>query len=316
MADLSLPLVSIVTPSFNQARYLEAAIQSVLAQEYPRIEYLVVDGASTDGSVEIIRQYQDRLAYWVSARDSGQADAINKGLRRATGKIVAWLNSDDLYLPGAIQTTAEVFEQNPEAGMVFGNVASIDERGQTFNLQTFKPVTLPDLMAFYIISQPAVFMRRSVLEEAGYLDPTYHLLLDHHLWIRMARLAPLVYIPQTLAAARYHPEAKNIARAGAFGAEAFRILEWMHSDPAFASEFAAHRLRIHAGAHRLNAYYLVEAGNNGRGLAAYARAFFNHPLTVLKDWKRVAYAGLGLLGMRRIRDVYIRIRQRLLERGR
>lgn len=313
MSDL--PLVSIVTPSFNQARYLEAAIRSVLAQEYPRVEYLVVDGGSTDGSVEVIREYQDQLAYWVSEKDSGQADAINKGLRRATGEIVAWLNSDDLYLPGAIQTAVEVFERNPEAGIVFGNVASIDEKGQTFNLQTFKPVTLPDLMAFSIISQPAVFMRRSVLEKAGYLDPAYHLLLDHHLWIRMARLAPLVYIPRTLAAARYHVEAKNIARATGFGAEAFRILEWMRTDPAFASEFLAHRRRIWAGAHRLNAYYLVEAGRNWAGLDAYLRAFLQHPMTVLKDWRRVVYAVLGLLGMRRVREVYVRLRQRLFQRG-
>jgi glycosyltransferase involved in cell wall biosynthesis len=313
MSDL--PLVSIVTPSFNQARYLEATIQSVLAQEYPRLEYLVVDGGSTDGSVEIVKQYQNRLAYWVSEKDSGQADAINKGLRRAQGGIVAWLNSDDMYLPGAIRSVIEVFERNPEAGIVFGNVASIDEEGRTFNLQVFKPVTLPDLMAFYIISQPGVFMRRSVLEKAGHLDPSYHLLLDHHLWIRMARLAPLVYVPQTLAAARYHAEAKNMARAGGFGEEVFRILEWMRSDPAFAEEFLTHRRRIRAGAYRLNAYYLVEAGSNGQGLLAYMRAFLHHPMTVLKDWKRVVYAVFSLFGLRRVRDIYVRFRQRLHERG-
>ncbi|MEW5828710.1 MAG: glycosyltransferase family 2 protein, partial [Chloroflexota bacterium] len=196
-----LPLVSIVTPSFNQAPYLEQTIRSVLGQDYPHIEYLVVDGGSTDGSVGIIGRYADKLAWSVSEKDSGQADAINKGLRHARGEIVAWLNSDDVYQPGAVARAVAAFERNPDAGLVYGDLLSIDSDGQPFNLQTFKPYTLTDLMAFDIIGQPSVFMRREVLEQAGELDPSYHFLLDHHLWIRMASLAPMVYVPETLAAA-------------------------------------------------------------------------------------------------------------------
>ncbi len=304
-----MPTISIVTPSYNQAAYLEATIRSVLEQGAP-VEYLVVDGGSTDGSVDIIQKYASQLAWWVSEKDSGQADAINKGLRRATGDIVAWLNSDDIYLPGAIQSALDTFAAHPRAGIVFGNVASIDEHGRTFNLQTFRPVSLPDLMAFNIISQPAVFMRRSVLEQAGYLDLSYHLLLDHHLWIRIARLAPLVYIPKTLAAARYHPQAKNIARASQFGAEAYRIVDWMQSEPAFAETFRAHRRRIWAGAHRLNAFYLTDGGRPAAALAAYARAFAAHPPTALKDWRHILLAKLNLLGLGQVKDWYTSLRRR------
>lgn len=301
--------ISIVTPSYNQAAYLEATLRSVLAQGMP-VEYLVVDGGSTDGSVDIIKKYADQLAWWVSEKDAGQADAINKGLRRASGEIVAWLNSDDIYLPGALRAAREAFAAHPKAGMVFGNVASIDAHGRTFNLQTFRPVALPDLMSFTIISQPAVFMRRSVLEQAGYLDPSYHLLLDHHLWIRMARLAPLVYLPQTLAAARYHAEAKNIARAAQFGAEAYRIVDWMQTDPAFAEAFRTHRRRIWAGAHRLNAFYLTDGGRPAAALAAYARALGAHPPTALRDWRHILLAIFTLIGLGRLKDFYTALRRR------
>ncbi len=282
--------ISIVTPSFNQAPYLEAAIRSVLEQDYPDLEYFVVDGGSTDGSLEIIRRYADRLTWWVSEPDRGQADGINKGLRRATGEVVAWLNSDDRYRPDALRRVAETFAAHPDVGLVFGDVASVDAEGRVFYLQRFGPYTLDDLLAFRIISQPAVFMRREVLQAAGYLDETYHLLLDHHLWLRMARLAPLRYLPHTLAEARYHPAAKNVARAADFGAEAFRILDWVQQQPDLAARFARQRGRVLAGAHRLDAYYLVEAGRYAEGLAAYARALRWHPLTALADWRRVLLA--------------------------
>src|SRR5690348_9724698 len=256
-----LPLVTIVTPSYQQARYLEQAICSVLEQDYPHIEYFVMDGGSTDGSKQIIERYAGRLAGWVSEKDQGQADAINKGFKRAGGEIVAWLNSDDTYLPGALLRAVKCLQRNPEAGLVYGNVLSIDGEGAAFNLQTFRPYGLDDLMSFRIISQPGVFMRRSRLVQAGLLDPSYHLLLDHQLWLRMARLAPMVYLPETLAAARYHAAAKNLARTADFGAEAFRIVRWMQSDPDFAASFNHNRNHILGGAHRLDGFYLLDGGN-------------------------------------------------------
>jgi glycosyltransferase involved in cell wall biosynthesis len=303
--------VSIVTPSYNQARFLEQTICSVLDSAIPSLEYFVMDGGSTDSSVEIIKKYQQGLTGWVSEKDQGQADAINKGLRQSHGDVVAWLNSDDYYLPGAIERACQAFEQNPEAGLVYGNVLSVDADGKPFNLQKFQPFNLLDLMSFNIISQPAVFLRRSVLDKAGLLDPTYHCLLDHHLWLRMARLAPMVYIPETLAAARYHAEAKNLARTADFGREAFRIVDWMKSAPEFSTIFEQHKARILGGANRFDAFYLVDGHYFGAALAAYARAFWYNPGIVLREFHRVLYALVAPLGLSKLREWYVQMRKDL-----
>lgn len=305
--------VSIVTPSFNQARYLEQTICSVLEQGYSDLEYFVMDGGSNDGSAAIIERYAGQFSGWVSEKDKGQADAINKGLRQCSGDIVAWLNSDDYYLPGAIARAVEAFKQHPEAGLVYGNVLSVDANSQPFNLQTFKLYNLTDLMSFRIISQPAVFMRRAVLERAGLLDESYHLLLDHHLWLRMARLAPMIYIPETLAAARYHAEAKNLARTADFGREAYRIVDWLQSNPAFADEFKRHERRIRGGAQRLDAFYLLDGGHYAAALQTYLKAFSNSPKVVLREAHRVLFALLGLIGLGYLRGVYINLRKKRLE---
>lgn len=305
--------ISIVTPSYQQARYLEQTICSVLQQGHVALEYFVIDGGSSDGSVDIIQRYAGQLTGWVSEKDKGQADAINKGLRQAGGEIVAWINSDDYYLPNAFARVLEVFQQHPEAGLVYGDVLSVDGSGNAFNLQTFKAYNLNDLMAFRIISQPAVFMRRSVLEQAGLLDESYHLLLDHQLWLRMARLAPMVYLPETLAAARYHAEAKNLARTADFGHEAYRIVDWMRTAPTFAADFARNEKRIRGGAQRLDAFYQLDGGNYGGALKTYMKAFFNSPLVVLREAHRVIFAILGLLGLGRLRRVYMNLRNKAFE---
>jgi len=304
-------LISIVTPSYNQASFLEQTICSVLEQDVASLEYFVMDGGSKDGSLEIIQKHASRLAGWVSEKDRGQADAINKGLRQCKGEIVAWLNSDDYYLPGAIQRAVRAFDENPQAGLVYGDVLSVDAESKSFNLQRFEPFGLLDLMSFRIISQPAVFMRRALLEQAGLLDPSYHCLLDHHLWLRLARLAPVVYIPETLAAARYHAQAKNVARPAEFGREAFRLVDWMKSSTEFAPMFDEHRDQIMAGAERFDAFYLLEGAQYRQALAAYARAWRCNPAVVLKEWHRVVYAVLAMLGFSRLRSVYMRLRSAL-----
>jgi len=309
-----MTLISIITPSYNQADFLEKTLTSVLEQDYPEIEYLVVDGGSSDGSVEIIRRYAAKLAWWVSEADSGQACAINKGFARAKGEIVAWLNSDDYYLPETLSTVARLFAEHPEAGIIYGDVLSVNAAGEPIHVQRFRPYTLDDLMAFNIISQPAVFMRRSLLEKVGYLADDYHLLLDHHLWLRMAQHAPLFYTPQILAAARYHENAKNIAKAADFGKEAFKIVAWMQTEPALTARFEQHKAEILAGAHHLDAFYLVEAKQMRAALAAYGRAFRQHPATALKSWKRILYALLSTLGLSRVRAIYLKARKKNLAR--
>ena len=306
-------LVSIITPSFNQARYLEQTIQSVLEQDYPSIEYIVVDGASTDGSVDVIEKYANKLAWWVSEKDSGQADAINKGFLRATGEIVAWLNSDDYYLPGAISAAVKAFEENPDVLLVYGNMLAVDERGNSFNALHYKQLTLQDLLCFQIIGQPAVFFRREVLSKAGMLDPTFHFLLDHHLWIRIAQHGRILHVDQTWAAARYHAEAKNRAKAAEFGREAFRVLAWAEGQAGLGEAIRPVERRARASAHRVDARYLLDGGKSASALRAWMRAFFIHPPTALARLNIFGSALLNLMGLDFIRSAFLSRRSRKLK---
>lgn len=205
-----LPLVSIITPSLNQKEFLPAAIESVLRQQYPRLEYLVVDGGSTDGSLEILRSYEGRLQ-WISEPDRGQADAINKGFRRCSGEIVAWINSDDLLLKGAVEKAVEAFRREPDLGMVYGEGYVIDEEGV---IQRRFPYTAPSnlwRLVYYgdTILQQTVFMRRSALEEVGYLDETLHWGLDWDLFIRLGKRYRARCLPEYLGCLREYRATKT-----------------------------------------------------------------------------------------------------------
>jgi len=143
-----MTLVSIITPSFNQAAFLERTIRSVLEQDYRNIEYLVVDGGSTDGSLDIIHKYASRLTWWMSEKDNGQAEAINKGFDHAQGDIVAWLNSDDYYLPGTVSVVVKAFDRHPQASMIYGNLLAVDEFDRTINILKYRQLALGDLLCF------------------------------------------------------------------------------------------------------------------------------------------------------------------------
>jgi GT2 family glycosyltransferase len=306
-----MKLVSVVTPSFNQASYLEQTLRSVLDQEYPSLEYLVVDGASSDGSVDVIRKYADQLAWWVSEKDSGQGEAINKGLARAKGEITAWLNSDDYYLPGAIASASRIFEQDPDIALVYGDMLAVDEHGKTTNVLKYGQLSLEDLLCFQIIGQPAVFFRRDAYEKAGGLDTSFHFLLDHHLWIRIAQQGKIVHVPQVWAAARYHPQAKNVLKAAEFGQEAFRILDWAKSQPGLAETAAKVERRAHASAHRVDARYRLDAGASVPALRAWFKALVIHPPTALRRSNILISAILRVTGLDRLRQFILQRRRRI-----
>ena len=306
------PLVSIITPSFNQAPYLEQTIQSVLGQNYARIEYIVVDGASTDNSFEIIKKYNDRLAYWISEKDSGQAEAINKGFARAGGEILAWLNSDDYYLPNTISQVVKSFEENPDAVMVYGDMLAVNGAGETINVLKYKQLSLQDLLCFQIIGQPSVFFRRSALEKTGWLDTSFHFMLDNHLWIRLAQQGRILHVPQVWSAARYHADAKNRARAAEFGREAFRVLDWAKTQPALAKALSGVEGRALASANRYDARYLLDGGQPIPALGAWFRALFLHPPTALARLNIFISAILELIGLSRLRNLVLQRRQRRL----
>ncbi len=205
------PLVSIITPSFNQARFLEETMLSVLNQDYPNLEYLVVDGGSQDGSLEIIQKYAHRLAWWVSEKDRGQTDAINKGFGRAKGEILAWLNSDDTYQPGAIAQAVAYLQAHPEAGMVYGDANLIDQHDNVIGKFPARQTDYKRLrQGFVHIPQQAAFFRASLWRQVGPLDPSFYFAMDYDLWVRLARLAPLHYQSKHWANFRLHDSGKSV----------------------------------------------------------------------------------------------------------
>ena len=212
MPDLDLPLVSIVTPSFNQADYLESTIHSVLEQDYPRIEYLIVDGGSADGSVGIIKEYADKLAWWVSEIDKGQTDAINKGFGHAKGQIFAWINSDDTYEPGAVSAAVEYLNEHPEIGMVYADCNFINEDGQVIGKFGAAQTNYRRLRRGYVhIPQQTMFFRAGLWHAVGPLDPSFYFAMDYDLWVRIANRTRIKYLPgQTWANFRIHTSGKTI----------------------------------------------------------------------------------------------------------
>ncbi|MFL7871032.1 MAG: glycosyltransferase family 2 protein [Anaerolineales bacterium] len=213
MPDHNLPLVSIVTPSFNQAPYLEETIRSVLEQDYPRIEYMIVDGGSTDGSVGIIEKYADKLAWWVSEVDRGQTDAINKGFGRANGQILAWINSDDTYQLGAVSAAVKYLQEHPEVGMVYADCNFIDEDGRVIGKFGAAQTDYRRLRQGYVhIPQQTMFFRAGLWHALGPLDPSFYFAMDYDLWVRIAAHTEIKYLPgQTWANFRIHTSGKTIA---------------------------------------------------------------------------------------------------------
>ncbi len=208
---MPLPLVSIVTPSFNQARYLEATIQSVLSQNYPHLEYIIVDGGSTDGSIEIIKKYENKLAWWVSEKDQGQTDAINKGLAHAKGDILAWINSDDAYESGALSSAVDFLQAHPEHGLVYGDANYINEVGSVIGRFPAAQTDLVRLRRGYVhIPQQAAFFRADLWRAVGPLDPSFYFAMDYDLWVRLAMHSRVKYVPQTWANFRLHTSGKTI----------------------------------------------------------------------------------------------------------
>jgi len=211
MRKSEIPLVTIVTPSFNQAPYLETTIQSVLNQDYPRIEYIIIDGGSTDESVEIIRKYAVRLSAWVSEADRGQTDAINKGFGRAKGEILAWINSDDTLLPNAVAEAVAFLQEHPQVGMVYGDAYYIDANGQVVGKFPAAQTDLKKLRRGYVhIPQQASFFRKAIWDQVGPLDTDFYFAMDYDLWVRIAARAPIRYLPSVWANFRLHEDAKTI----------------------------------------------------------------------------------------------------------
>lgn len=204
--------ISLVTCSYQQGAFIEATMRSVLDQHYPALEYMVIDGSSSDGTVDIIRRYADRLSYWVSEPDRGQSDALIKGFARARGEIQGWLCSDDLLLPGALESVGRYFATHPEVEALYGDALWIDAAGN--HLRTKKESGFHRLAFMFdhnYIPQPSMFWRRSLYEKVGGLDPEFHLAMDFDLWERFSQVTRIAHIPRYLSCMRFYPEQKTRA---------------------------------------------------------------------------------------------------------
>jgi glycosyltransferase involved in cell wall biosynthesis len=218
------PLISVVTPSYNQGKFLERTILSVLNQNYPDIEYIIIDGGSTDNSIEIIKKYEKYLSYWVSEPDKGQADAINKGFSKATGDILAWINSDDMYLPNAFHIAAETFIRNQDASIVYGDYIKVNEEDRCVALRrqpSFDYRTC--LYAYLTVMQPASFFSRKAFLNTGGLDISFNYALDFDIILSLAKQGRVVHIREYLAAFRLHSSSKSVSARKKFRPECIRI---------------------------------------------------------------------------------------------
>ena len=227
MSSLSAhPKVSIITPSFNQGRFLEASIRSVLEQTYPNIEYIVVDGGSKDESLGIIEKYRDRLAWWVSEKDKGHADALNKGFSHATGDILAWLNSDDIYFPDAVAEAVAILADHPEVGMVYGDADLIDNSGVTIGQFGAKQTGYRQMLRGSVhIPQASTFFRADLWQRVGPLDLSLFFSFDYDLWVRFAKVSQLLYVPKRWAQFRIHDDGKTIVNDDRCYPDMLRVLE-------------------------------------------------------------------------------------------
>jgi glycosyltransferase involved in cell wall biosynthesis len=225
-AEQNLPLVSVVTPTFNQANFLRETIESVLSQDYPAIEHQVIDDGSTDATPEILKEYSARV--WTERHENrGQTPTINKGWERAKGSILTWLNSDDTFLPGAVSTAVSYLNEHPEVGIVFGDTLFTDQDGKSLerskNLGDFEYQRFVRL-CHNPIPQPSAFIRRSVVEDIGMLDPLYYYFMDWDYWLRAGLNHRITYIPELLSTYRLHADSKTVAQANKAAPE----LEYMY----------------------------------------------------------------------------------------
>jgi len=222
----TLPSISIVTPTLNQRRFIGATIDSVLQQGYPDLEYLVVDGGSTDGTQELLSTYGGELR-WISQAGSGQTAAINQGWQLTSGEVIAWINSDDVYAPEALRRVGEYFQSHPEVDIVYGDCDMIDADGQFLKMYPTQSFDFAELVRATInfVPQPATFLRRGVVEKTGPLDESLSYVMDFDYWLRAGLQHDIRYLPERLAALRVHATAKSIAHLGKFAVELVQVYQ-------------------------------------------------------------------------------------------
>jgi len=306
------PRVSLVTPSFNQARYIESTLLSMIHQGYPDLETIVIDGGSSDGTLEILKRHEAQLAYWESQPDRGQADAINKGWRRATGKYVWWLNADDLLMPGSLFAAVQFLEASPAIDFVYGDTLLIDQDDVLLGRTRYPEFDFVDfILNRRDLPQPGALVRRSALDRIGLLEEQLHYLMDYELWIRLALLGgQIARIDGPLALYRVHEEAKTEAGSLRSVEERRLLHRWLRAHPELPTEIREQWPRVTGLMHLECARTAIRAGAFSAGLSEAwrsGRAWW----PVLARPALWYQAALGLLGLVLGPRAWIRLRERV-----
>jgi glycosyltransferase involved in cell wall biosynthesis len=258
LADPALPLISVVTPSFNQGPFIERTIASVLGQDYPNLEYWVVDGGSSDETLAVLRRYEgDPRFHWLSAPDRGQSDAVNKGWRRCRGELLGWLNSDDTYLPGALRRLAGCLAQHPTADVAYGDVG---------------------LLRRSYINQPGALQRRGAVERFGPLSLVRHFALDYEFYLRVALEGQIVYLGELCATYRIHTSSKTVTGAGRFTRELYEVAAQALARADLPAAIAQRRAAIHGEWYARMAASYAQDGAYREALRGMLMALRHDPL--------------------------------------
>jgi glycosyltransferase involved in cell wall biosynthesis len=306
------PWVSLVTPSLNQGRYIESTLLSVIHQGYPNLEYIVMDGGSTDGTLEILRRHEARLAHWESSPDRGQSDAINKGWRRATGTYVWWLNADDLLTPGSLFAAVEALESDRSLDFVYGDTLLLDQDDVIVGRFHYRDFDFVDfILNRRDLPQAGALMRRSTLDRIGLLDEGLHYLMDYDLWIRLAlgggRFAR---IDRALALFRLHEEAKTEAGSLRSVEERHRLHRWLLAHPGLPEEVRRQWPRVTGLMHLECERTAIRAAAFSAGLREAWLSARSWPAVLARRdlWYQLA---LGLLGLLLGPKAWLRLRERV-----
>jgi glycosyltransferase involved in cell wall biosynthesis len=277
------PTVAIVTPSYEMAKFIRTTIDSVLAQDWPHVDYLVMDGGSRDGTRELLESYGERIR-WISEPDGGQVDAVNRGFARTRGELLAFLNADDVYRPGALRAAVTGFDRHPDASVVYGDADFVDERGETVLRYPVRDFDRERLMHECFVCQPAAFVRREAWQACGGLDPRLDYALDYDLWIRMSERHRLVRIPGTLATSRMHAGNKSLGQRGALYRESIRVAKrhFGYVPMTWLEPYARHLVD------RVDQFYehsLPSRRSRATAFALGARRNWRQPRRFWRDWQ-------------------------------
>jgi glycosyltransferase involved in cell wall biosynthesis len=281
---MNQPFVSIITPAYNSAQFLRETIESVINQDYPHIEHIIIDGSSSDGTLDILKSYPN--IKWISEPDRGQSQAINKGFTMAHGDILGWINADDTYEPDAVSAAVQTFITNPNADLVYSDMRIITQEGATIRIAKSMPFVLDQLLSLNFIRQSTVFIRSRVIQEIGGVNENLHYCMDREFWLRIGTKYTYYYQPGHIAANfRVHPKAKSSGDVSRFHAEWMRVMEDALTDPRYDQiSYSKKKKAIMQASTRMHFTQIIESIQ----MKNFRKATYYIWQLIYKDWKYIA----------------------------